>query len=96
VDDILDPGCHSCEVHHDDQSFLIIINKVGLPLALSTLLNFSHSHPFQDGRPKMIWDSKSSHMEKPNVVEREWVMGFHINAIIVPNLSKGAHRWILG
>jgi len=29
-------------------------------------------------------------------VEREWVMGFHINAIVVPNLSKGTHRWILG
>jgi hypothetical protein len=44
----------------------------------------------------MIWDSKFSHMEEPDVVEREWVMSFHINAIVVPNLSKGAHRWILG
>jgi hypothetical protein len=44
----------------------------------------------------MIWDSKSSHMEESNVVEREWVMGFHINAIVVPNFSKGTHRWILG
>jgi hypothetical protein len=74
----------------------MIVNRVGLPPALSTLLNFPHSHPFQYGRPKMIWDSKFSHTEKPNVVEREWVMSFRINAIVVPNLSKGVHRWILG
>jgi len=54
VDDILDLGCHSWAVHHDDQSPLIIINRVGLPLVLSTHLNFPHFHPIQDGRPKMI------------------------------------------
>lgn len=27
----------------------------------------------------MVWDSKSSHMEEPNVDERDWAMGFHIS-----------------
>jgi hypothetical protein len=31
VGDILDLGCHSCVVHHDDQPPLAMVNKVGLP-----------------------------------------------------------------
>jgi len=44
----------------------------------------------------MIWDSHSSNMEEPNVDEREWAMGFCIDATIVQGISKGAYRWLLG
>ncbi len=50
VDDILDHGCHSCVVCHDDQPPLVMVNKVGLPqVALLTFLNFPCSHAFRDG-----------------------------------------------
>jgi hypothetical protein len=38
VHDILDPSHHSCVVHHDDRSHLVVVNRVGLPQ--TTLLNF--------------------------------------------------------
>jgi hypothetical protein len=44
----------------------------------------------------MIWDSHSSNMEKPNVDEREWAMGFHINTTTVQGISKRTYKQILG
>jgi hypothetical protein len=44
----------------------------------------------------MVWDSKSPHMDEPNVDEKEEAMGFHINTIVVINLSKKACKQILG
>ncbi len=44
----------------------------------------------------MVWDSRSSRMEEPNVDEKEQAMGFHINTIVVISLSKGACKQILG
>jgi len=35
-------------------------------------------------------------MEKPNVDEKEWAIGFCISTIVVQGISKKAHRWILG
>jgi hypothetical protein len=32
----------------------------------------------------------------PNVDEKEWAMGFQINIIAMPSISKGIHRHILG
>jgi len=97
VDDILDPPCHSCAVHHDDQPPLVMVNRVGLPqVALPTFLSFSHSHAFKNGGPRMIWDSRSSIMEEPNVNEREQTMGFLTSTIIVQGISEGAHKQILG
>jgi hypothetical protein len=43
----------------------------------------------------MIWDSHSSHLEEPNVNEREWAMGFHTNTTTMPDLLEGARRHIL-
>jgi hypothetical protein len=63
---------------------LVVVNKVGLPIiALPTLLSFPHFRAFKNGGPRMIWDSHSSSMEKLNVDEREWAMGFHIGTIAV-------------
>jgi len=79
-DDLLDPRHHSCAVGQDDRPPLVVVNKVGLPQeTLPTFLNFPHFHAFKNGGPRMIWDSHSSNMEKPNVDEREWAMGFHTN-----------------
>jgi hypothetical protein len=36
----------------------------------------------------MIWDSHSANMEEPNVVEREWAMGFHTNTIVVQGIFE--------
>jgi hypothetical protein len=84
VDDILDVGCCSCAVCHDDQPPLVVVNRVGLPcVTLLTLLNFSHFHAFKDGGPWMIWDSHSSNKEEPNAYEKEHAMGFHICTIVV-------------
>jgi len=47
-------------------------------------------HAFQDGGPRMIWDSHSSHLEEPNVNEKEWAMGFHTNTTTTPDLLEGA------
>jgi len=67
VDDILDPGLHSCMVCHDDQPPLDVVNRVGVPqTTLPTLLSFPHSHAFKNGGLGMIWDSHSSNMEEPN------------------------------
>jgi hypothetical protein len=74
-----------------------VVNKVGLPhVALPTLLSFSCSHAFRVGGPKIIWDSHSSNMEKPTVVEKEQATGFHIGTIVVQSISKRACRQILG
>jgi hypothetical protein len=74
-----------------------VVNRVGTPQAtLLTFLNFSHSHAFQNGGPKMIWDFNSSNMEKPNVDERELTMGFYMHTIDVLNIFKGVHKQILG
>jgi hypothetical protein len=35
-------------------------------------------------------------MEEPHVDEKEQTMGFHINTIVVINISKGACKQILG
>jgi hypothetical protein len=48
------------------------------------------------GGPRMIWDSHSSNMEKPNANEREWAMGFHTNTTIVQGISEGKCRQIWG
>jgi len=52
-------------------------------IALLTFLSFPHSHAFRNGGPRMIWDSHSSIMEKPNADEREWAMGICISTIVV-------------
>jgi hypothetical protein len=39
----------------------------------------------------MIWDLKSFNMKEPNVDEKEWAMGFWINIIAMPSISKGAY-----
>jgi hypothetical protein len=97
VDDILDPPCHSCVVHHDDQPPLVVVNRVSLPqVALPTFLSFSHSHAFRNGGLGMIWDSHSSSMEKPNVNERKKTMGFLTGTIVVQDISEGARRRIMG
>ncbi len=62
---------------------------------LPTFLTFSHSHAFKNGGLRMIWDSHSSSMEKPNANEREWAMGFHICTIDVQGIFEGTHRKIL-
>ncbi len=74
-----------------------MFKKVGPPLAtLLTFLNFSHSHAFQNGCPKMILDFNSSNMEKPNVGERELTMGFYMHTIDVLNIFKRVCKQILG
>jgi hypothetical protein len=40
-------------------------------------------------------DSNSSSMEKPNVNEMEWAMGFHTTTTTILGLFKGIHRRIL-
>ncbi len=95
VDDILDLGRHYFIVQHDDRPPLAI-NKVGLPhVVLPILLSFLRFHAFQDGDPKMIWDSNSSRVEEPNVDEQEQAMGFHIGTTTVQRFFKGTHRRIL-
>jgi hypothetical protein len=42
------------------------------------------------------WDANSFHMDELNVDERECAVGFCMSTIVVPNLSKGTQRWILG
>jgi hypothetical protein len=97
VDEILDPGYNSCVVHHDDQPPLVAVNKVGLRQAtLQTFLSFPHSHAFRNGGQRMIWDSHSSSMIKPNADERERAMGFCTNTTTMQAISKRACRWILG
>jgi hypothetical protein len=44
----------------------------------------------------MIWDSHSSHLEGPNVDEREQVMAFHIGTTIVFGFLKGTCKHMLG
>ncbi len=93
MDDILDPSRHACVVYHVDQPPLCMVNKVGLPhVTLPTFLNFRHLHAFWDGGLGMVWDSKSSHMEKPNGDENEQAMSFHNGTIVVPDLLKGTSR----
>lgn len=43
----------------------------------------------------MIWDSHFSHLEEPNVDEKERVVGFHIGTITMFGLSKGTCRHTL-
>jgi len=50
----------------------MVINKVGLPQTiLPTFMNFSNFHPFEDGAPRMNWDSNSSSMEEPTANEQK-------------------------
>jgi hypothetical protein len=93
VDDILDPGHHSCAVYHDDRPPLVVVNKVGLPqVALPTFLNFPHFHAFRNGSPWMIWDSHPFNMEKPNVDEKEEAMGFRIGTTAMQGICEKTHR----
>ncbi len=97
MDDILNPRCHSCIVHHDDRPPLVVVNRVGLPQTnLPTFLNFPHFRAFRNGGLGMIWDSHSSNMKKPNVDEKERAMGFRINTIIVQGIFKGTFKQNLG
>jgi len=53
--DILDLGCHSCMVCHDDQPPLVVVKRFGFPSAtLPTLLNFPRFRAFRGGVPWMI------------------------------------------
>jgi hypothetical protein len=64
--------------------------KVGPPQTiLLTFLKIFHFHAFQNGGPRMIWDFNSLNMEKPNVNEREFTMGFYMHTIDVLNIFKG-------
>jgi hypothetical protein len=97
VDDILNPRRHSCMIHHDDRPPLVVVNRVGLPqTTLLTFLNFPHFRASRNGGLRMIWDSHSFSMEKPNADEKEQAMGFRISITIVQCISKGALRRILG
>ncbi len=74
-----------------------MVNRVGLPrTTLPTFLSFAHFHAFKNGGPRMIWETHSFSMEKPNVNEREHAMGFHISTIVVQGIYEGAYRRILG
>ncbi len=42
-----------------------------------TFLNFPQSHAFRDGSLRMILDSNSSNMEKPNVIKWKQAMNFY-------------------
>jgi len=53
------------------------------------ILKISHFHAFQNGGPRMIWNFNSLNMEKPNVDEREFTMGFYMHTIDVLNIFKG-------
>jgi hypothetical protein len=44
----------------------------------------------------MIWDFNSSKMEKPNVDEREFTMGFYMHTIDVLSIFKGVRNQLLG
>jgi hypothetical protein len=54
-------------------------------------LTFPCAHALWDGNLGMIWDLKSFNMKEPNVDEKEWAMGFRINIIAMPSISKGAY-----
>jgi hypothetical protein len=93
VEDILDLGCHSCVVCHDDQPPLAVVNRVSLPHApLPTLLSLSRSHAFKNGSLGMIWDSYSTNMEKPNVYEKERAMGFRTSTTTVQGIFERTHK----
>jgi hypothetical protein len=44
----------------------------------------------------MIWDFKSSTMEDLMRMNKPWAMGFCASTTIMPDISKGIHRLILG
>jgi hypothetical protein len=44
----------------------------------------------------MIWEFNSSSMEKPNVDEREFTMGFYMHTIDVLSIFKGVRKQIWG
>ncbi len=97
VEGVFDLGCHSCAVYHDDQPPWVVVNRVNPPHAtLPTLLSFSRSHAFRDGSLGMIWDSYSFNMERPNVDEKEWAMGFCIGTTIMQGIFERAYKRILG
>jgi len=59
-------------------------------------LNFPCAHALWDGNLGMIWDLKSFNVKEPNVDEKEWAMGFQINIIAMPSISKGVCKQTLG
>jgi hypothetical protein len=60
------------------------------------LENVPHFHAIKDGSLRMILDSNSSNMEESNVIEWKQAMNFYTSIAIVPNISKGVCRQILG
>jgi len=44
----------------------------------------------------MIWDYNSLSMDESNVDEKECTIRFQIGTMVMPNIFKGVHRWILG
>lgn len=89
MDAILDLGCVSHVVQHDDWPPLGIAKKVGLTTSnLPIIMSFPISHAFQDDGLGMIWDSQHSCWMEPNVNEHERAMGFHTHTTHLVGLSK--------
>jgi hypothetical protein len=64
-----------------------MVNRLGLPqTTLLTFLSFPCFHAFRDKGLRMIWDSHSFSMEKPNVDEMKWVMGFRASTTTMLNI----------
>jgi len=66
---------------------------VGQPrLALLTFVSFPTSHAYREGGPGLVWDTCSQQLVKPNVDEKEHVMGFPTGVKLVPSISEASHQ----